>query len=320
MLTSFQINLSPSDFRHSNLLLTHQITAWQHQVDEVLLTIDLHKSPGRFGSDWEIGKVRLLDFVSSLSGVRVEVVDYSIEARRKVDSEWSGGTQIPMKDFRGGPSYAYFYGLSAARGRYIIHADADIFFGGRSNSWVKEAIDVFESNPDILFLGAYSGAPTPDLRILTLPCEQSSAARGGHRFDFMSTRLFMLDRTRFHQRIGEFKPSRPTLRSVLKACVEGNPAWDLPEHWMTSAMNKANMCRFEFLGSGAGMWYLHPPYRCEDFYSKLPYIIDTIENGKLPDAQLGCHDINDSMVDWTAATDALKKNRWWRRLEHRVFA
>ncbi len=286
-------------------------------MDEVLLTIDLHRSSGRFGSDWESGKDRLLKLVQGFKGVRVEQVDYSQETRKKVEMEWCGGRQIPLKDFRGGPSYAYFFGLSAARGRYVIHSDSDLFFGGRSTCWVNEAIDVFARGADHLFLGPLSGPPNLELRIRTLRCIQSAQARGGHSFDFMSTRFFMLDRARFKERIGAFIPTRPNARSFLKALVERNPPWDLPEHWMTEGMRSAGMARFDFLGEGKGMWYLHPPYRCEDFYAKLPRLCEIVESGHLPHEQQGCHDINESLVDWSAATDLLRTNRWWRRLWNR---
>lgn len=313
-LSTLQINLAPSDFRHATSLLPHQLKVWSSQVDEVLLVIDLHRSAGRFSDGWEAGKDSLFALIGDLKGVRTVFVDYGEDASKRVAQEWTGGHPVPEKDFRGGPSYAYFYGLTQAKGRYVLHSDSDMFFGGGSQQWINEAVDLFERSPDILFMAPHSGPPSPDGRIKTLSCEPDARIRGGQRFKFMSTRLFMIDKERFSNRITAFTPRRPDLRSQIKAFVEGNPTWDLPEHWMTRSMINEEMCRFEFLGSGEGMWSLHPPYRCDDFYRKLPDLVRRVESGEIPSEQLGCHDINESMVDWSEARNRLKRNRWWKRL------
>lgn len=318
MQSTLQINLAPSDYRLAPHLLPHQLKAWQKQVDEILIVVDLHKSSGRFSEDWEHGRDSLLRFLGAFPGIRIEIVDYSEAAQASVSSEWCAGRPIPLKDFRGGPSYSYFFGLSAANGQYVLHSDADMFFGGGDQQWISEAILIYEQNPDILFLAPLSGPPALNGRIRTLPSRPDSRANLGQYYEFMSTRLFMLDKLRFKRCIKSFLPSRPPLREQVKAFVEGNPGWDLPEHWMTAAMTKAGMCRFEFLGSGDGMWTLHPPYRCQAFFDALPFLVHSIENGLIPDAQRGCHDINKSMVDWSEAIHRLKRNRWWTRLFSRI--
>ena len=130
----------------------------------------------------------------------------------------------------------------------------------------------------------------------------------------MSTRLFLIDRQRFEERITAFEPQRPSLRSRIKAMVEGNSAWDLPEHWMTESMNKAGMFRFEFTGPGDGMWSLHPPYRCPEFFEKLPDLVRMVETDDLPEGQLGNHDVDTCLIDWTEARNLILQNRWWKRL------
>tara|TARA_R110002073_G_scaffold56906_2_gene144976 strand:+ start:13948 stop:14934 length:987 start_codon:yes stop_codon:yes gene_type:complete len=315
MNSTLQINLAPSDYRISRYLLSHQIETWREQVDEILLTIDLRKSNGRFGMDWEAGKSKLLEVVSSFGDtVRVVNVDYSLDMMRRVAIRWTGGCPIPAKDFRGGPCYSYLYGMFAARGRWILHSDADMLFGGRSPTWLAEAIEFVSQNPEVLFAAPHSGAPASGISQRSLPNQPDDRAINGSIFDFMSTRLFLIDTDRFDQLVKRFVPVRPSWRGRLKAKIEGNPAWDLPEHWMTTAMIKHHMIRYEFSGTGNGMWSLHPPYRCEDFYRKLPDIIACVENGTLPQLQVGQHDLTDSMVDWSEAKIALRRNRWWKRL------
>jgi hypothetical protein len=62
------------------------------------------------------------------------------------------------------------------------------------------------------------------------------------------------------------------------------------------------------------MWTLHPPYRCADFYARLPELVRRVEVGDMPDAQLGFHDVGESLVDWSEAKARLTQRRWWRRL------
>jgi hypothetical protein len=311
--TSLQINLAPGDWRLAQHTLPHQLETWKDQVDEVLLVVDLHRSAGRFAEGWESGKDHLMTMIQGLNVGRVSVVDSSEDVRTKVANEWTGGCPVPVKDFRGGPSYAYFYGLSQAKGRFVLHSDADIFFGGRSQTWLAEALVLLEKYPDLLFVAPLSGPTAKDGRVSTLRCTPDSRAPGGQVFDFISTRLFLLDKEKFQQRIGAFQPKPPNFRSIIKARVEGNPPWDLPEHWMTDAMRLAGMHRFEFSGTSPGMWSLHPPYRCEAFFRILPKLIAAVESGQVPEAQRGCHDFNESMVDWSEAIEKLKTNRWWRR-------
>ena len=312
---TLQVNLSPSDWRHARYLLPHQMRAWRHQVAEVLLTIDLHRSAGRFSTGWEEGRDNILALARSIEGARVEVIDYGDAAQARVSSEFFGGARIPAKDFRGGPYYAYFFGLNAANNRLVLHTDSDIFFGGGSQTWISEAASFLSSHPDFLVAAPLPGPPAPDGRLLQLRSTPEAGSLHSHRFGEMSTRLFLIDRARFGSSIGALVPRPPpSLRSRAKAIVERNPCADLPEHVLSGEMRAKGLFRHDFLGEAPGMWSLHPPYRCTDFYEKLPALIARVEAGDIPEAQKGDHDINASLVDWSEALEALARNRWWRRL------
>jgi hypothetical protein len=82
-------------------------------------------------------------------------------------------------------------------------------------------------------------------------------------------------------------------------------------------MRARGLVRREFLGTAPGMWSLHPPYRSEDFYRRLPELVRRVEAGDMPEAQTGDHDVNASLVDWSEALAALANNRWWKRLLQR---
>jgi hypothetical protein len=316
---TLQINLSPGDWRHARHILPHQLSAWRGQVAEVLLAVDLHRSAGRFAAGWEEGRDRILSLANSAAGARVVTIDYGEEAQARISAEFFGGARIPAKDFRGGPYFAYFFGLNAARHDLVFHVDSDILFGGGSQTWAAEAAAVMAANPRVLVGAPLPGPPAPNGKLRQLQSTPVPGVPGAHEFDYMSTRLFLLDRARFRSQIGRLVPSPPpAFRNRVKARVEGNPVADLPEHLFTSEMRARGLVRRDFLGSSPGMWSLHPPYRCTAFYDGLEQLVAKVESGEIPDGQLGDHDVNGSLVDWSEALAALKSNRWWRRLLARL--
>lgn len=312
---TLQITLAPSDWRHAQHLLSHQVRTWRDQVAEILLTVDFHRSRGRFSARWAEGEHQILPLAESIAGARVITVDYSPAAQNQVSAEFFGGHPVPTKDFRGGPYYSYFFGLAAARHDHVLHADSDMFFGGGSRVWLAEAVAHMAAHSDVLLAAPLSGPPRVDGRLLTLDARPEAGEAHAFRLDVMSTRLFLLSRARFRSTLGALRPRRPrALKNSLIALLDGNPPEDLPEHLFTDAMRARGLVRREFLGQAPGMWSLHPPYRGTDFYVKLPSLIARIESGDVPDAQRGDHDINASLVDWSEGEAAMRRNRLWRRV------
>lgn len=317
---TLQISLAPSDHRLAEVLLPHQIKAWRSQVDEVLITIDTHRSRGRFGEGWEVGRKRIFELAALVPGARVVEIDYSAEARTGVAKIFFGGAPVPLKDLRGGPYYTYFFALYSAKHDWVLHTDADMFFGGPSSTWISEAIDLQLRTPDILFSAPLPGPPKTDGTLRQLSASPSPInGNAGFAFHEMSTRVFFVNKARLREKLGPLRPRAPTARGRFLALVEGNPAQMLPEDVISATMRERGMRRVDFLGTPPGRWSLHPPYRCADFYAKLPQLVARVESGDIPDAQFGDHDLNDSLVDWSEARTRLAHRRWWRRLGERIF-
>ena len=161
MPTTLQINLAPTDLPHLVHTLPHQIRQLGGQVDEILLTLDLHKSRGRYGTAW---KERLPGFLAFLkqqakahAKIRTHEVDYSAGTVRTISEQFFGGKFIPPKDRNGAPFYAYFAGISNARHDYIFHINSDMMFGGGSQVWIAEAKRLMEARPEVMVC-----VPTPD--------------------------------------------------------------------------------------------------------------------------------------------------------------
>lgn len=315
---TLQISLAPSDHAHARELLAHQVRTWRDQVAEILLTVDFHRSAGRFSARWEEGRERILPLARSIPGARVVEVDYGAEAQARVSREFFGGVpRLPAKEFRGGPHYSYFFGLTEAAHDHVLHLDSDMFFGGGSTTWLQEAVADQQADPRVLFSAPLPGPPSADGGLRSQEAKAASGRARAFDFDTMSTRLFLLSRRRFRSTLGRLRLRGPGLRGSIKALVERNPPQDLPEHLFTHGMHRRGLIRREFLGQGSGMWHLHPPYRCADFYARLPELVARCESGDMPEAQRGCHDINESLVDWSEPIEALRTNRWWRRLLRR---
>jgi hypothetical protein len=315
---TLQISLAPSDFAHAQHILPHQVRAWRGQYSELLLTIDFHRSRGRFGDDWEQGRDKIVSLASSIPNARVVSVDYSVEAQRRVAAEFFAGEPIPTKDHRGGPFYSYFFALAEARHDYVFHLDSDLFFGGGSPTWMTEAIAMLGKNRDVLVVAPLAGPPHPEGKLLTLNATPELEP-WSFRFEDLSTRLFLMSRHRFRERIGYLRTQRPgSLRARVVALLDRHPVQELPENLFSIAMRRAGLFRRDFLGAAPGMWSLHPSYRCAEFYRRLPALVQSCESGEIPASQRGCNDFNDDMVDWREARATMRTNRVWRRVWRRL--
>lgn len=310
----FQVSLAPGDLPHARHILPHQIRQWRDQVDRIVLTVDTLAGSGRYAEAWqerEPGLRSLLEAVAADEGnVSVVDVDYSEPVRGAVSDAFLGGLDVPAKDSYGAPFYAYLFGLQAAGSRYVLHADADMLYGGGSRIWLREAVALLQERVDVLLAGPLPGPPTADGSIPDhlaarhagsqphgSPPRSADLASPALRFSHMSTRSFLIDLDRFRTKVGALRvertaPPRWTRRSPGAAPLEISLSRALRDH---------ELGRIDLLGADPGMWVLHPPYRTESFLHALPELIGRIESGDVPDGQRGDFDLNDSMVDWSRA-------------------
>lgn len=311
---SLQINLAPGDYRHAKYILPHQLNILAGQVDEIILTIDTQPSKGRFAEGWNEYQALLNDFlhneIARQFNVKIIPVDYSLKIKSDVAQYFFGQKGMPVKDFRGGPFYAYFFGLYSAVNNLVFHLDSDMFFGGESQDWIKEAVDFFRADPECFVVSPLPGPPHAE-DILISQYVIDKIAPYTWQLNGMSTRIFLMDKSKFQ--FNKLELSKPSARNQIKATIQGNSNADLPEHLISAFIRKRKLKRIDFLGTGKGLWSLHPPYRTDDFYTKLPELIKKIESNDLPEKQHGFYDIIDEVCDWTPAREKLKNNRWWKR-------
>jgi hypothetical protein len=306
---TLQISLAPTDLPHARRILPHQLGQWANQVDEVLLTVDLHRSRGRFSDGWSERLPGLRGLIEECCAryprARSAEVDYSQERRDKLSMAYFGGQPIPTKDWIGGPFYSYFYGLHAARHSYVLHMDSDMLFGGGSPTWTTEAVRLLVARPEVLVCSPLLGPPTADGSLRSQVLEPESLASLAYRSPKLSTRLFLIDMERLRSRLAPLPLLRPPTLHLLQARLDGNPPFALPEEIISYAMAQRDMIRVDFLGAPPGMWSLHPPHRSALFYDRLPELIRQVEIGEVPEGQRGFHNMNGSMIDWSTARRSL---------------
>ncbi len=311
-LVTLQISLAPADLPTARHTVPHQLRQWAGQVGEILFTLDLHRSSGRFSEAWSerLPQIRALiaDWCGAYAHARSVDVDYDPAVAAAVAERFFGGTPVPNKDRRGGPFYSYFFALHAARHDAVLHMDSDMMFGGGSQGWVAEAVDLMREQSGVVACNPLPGPPTASGELVSQRLQPFGYDSIAFKTTGFTTRIFILDRVRLARLAGPLLPADAHGMESFKAVLDGNPPKELPENVISSAMKRAGLVRVDFLGRGAGMWSVHPLYRSERFYARLPSLIEDIECGRIADAQRGDHELNGSMVDWSGT-----RKPWHRR-------
>lgn len=304
--TTLQVNLHPLDAPHAVHTLAHHLRVFGDQVDEILLTLDLHHTPGsRYRADDYDAKLRslrtVLDKLCDQSPkVRIVEVRYDEAAVRDVASTFLGRESVPKKAYNGSPFHAYLFGLQQAAHDLVLHLDSDMMFGGGSQTWVAEAVAHLRRDANVLCCSPYPGPPRSDGKLFYVTdARLVQTDPPAHEFSKLSTRVFLLDRRRFSQGELRIPLCKPGLAGRAAAFINYTPPYLALEDCMTALMKERGMVRLDFLGSGAGLWSLHPVYRSERFYRELPQLIQRIEMGDVPDAQRGHYDIKEPFFDWS---------------------
>ncbi|WP_193177186.1 hypothetical protein [Oricola nitratireducens] len=329
---TMQINTYPLDLPHLPHSLAHQMRTFGGQVDRTIVTVDVRApQSGRYKGDTKgdryaesLKKVRQLyrEFEAKYDNLSFEEVDYGADAKSAVSRYFFGRDSIPDKAWDGGPFYCYFQGLKSAGDGYVLHMDADMLYGGQSQTWIAEGIDLLQRREDLLFVSPLAGPPHPDgLKGAHVNASHAFRAetigdRPAYRFRTVSTRIFLMDMARFKARIGSLPLDPPAFSQRLRGFLLGNPIEALSAEWVLSNALEANgLGNMHFRGSGAGMYSLHPPLHFPAFHDALPDIIARIERDDIPDEQRGDYDINNSMFDLSSAR---QQHVWHRRARRRL--
>ncbi len=326
-----QINTYPLDLPYFEASFHHQMRAFYDQVDRVILSVDtLQSQSGRYkgtdkGMRYEQCLADMRSLCSSLQQtypkLQVRDVDYSPDEIRHVAKMFFGCDTMPLKAWDGGPFYCYFHGLSLVPDAYVLHMDADMLFGGQSQSWIAEAVETLRDDEKLLFVSPLAGPPHPDgLRggHLGAPFVTEQAfGNKAYRFADVSTRVFLMDMFRFRQDVAPIGLKAPEFSERLRALLLGNPPDVISaELVLSAAMAARGLGNLHLFGSDGGLYSLHPFFHTEAYCKALPDLIRRIETDDIPEAQRGDYELNASMFDWG---DALRKHRKIARVSRRLY-
>jgi len=314
-----QINVAPLDLRHLRVTLPHHVRTFAGQVDEIRVTLDAHHSrAGRFSTSSHLEKLaEMRSYLASAAatyGVVVDEVNYSPSVIDSVSKAFCEG-RIPKKAYNGSAFYPYVFGLSCGSSPFVLHIDSDMFFGGGSRRWVRDAVTALQSDRGRLACSPLPGPPRSDGRLIKQRAARNSDAHFAYEFRTFSTRVFLLDRRRFLSRELRIPLVPARGRKWVQSMLNDTSPYLMLEDGLSELMRRDRLIRFDFLGTDGGLWSLHPVLRSERFYAELPQIVERIESGDIPDAQRGDYDLNDSMIDWS---DVRHRTTSWYKLRRQA--
>src|SRR5262249_41653609 len=150
---TLQINLAPSDYYHAVHMLDHHIEVFESQTDEILLTFDFNPARLKDAHKAERESASLYRLIVALQKQHPSVVLRDVDYNMPVVSDVLGHfftNRAELYDFRGAPIYAYLFGLYSAKNDLVFHVDSDMFFGGFSATWIRDAIDLLQADSEIM--------------------------------------------------------------------------------------------------------------------------------------------------------------------------
>jgi hypothetical protein len=301
---SLQINFAHSDLEEAVHVLPHQLRCWAGQVAEVVCVVD--RAPRDPSGDAFLRLARLKEFLGSFRAeyphLRVTDVDYSESAVGQISRMFYGGGRVPMRDYRGRAFYPYLYGLIAPRHDLLFHIDCDMIFGGGSQTWIREGLEILRERADILACNPLPGPPRADGRLLSQKVSpiEDPRAPGHYLFPSFTTRLYLLSREQLVDKLGGLERVLAPPKAALGALLAGRMPYDGVERAISRAMRRRKVYRLDFLGRSPGMWAVHPLYRTPEYVEIVPEVIRMAESGDVPDAQRGEYDLTGSMLDAAA--------------------
>lgn len=307
---SVQVNLAPSDHAIAEVLLERQVAFFAPHVDEIVLTLDTKPGVGRYAASWAEGKAAIEKTISQViqkyPNCRLDCVDYSIEAQKRVADFFNQTVVFPSGDYRGAPCYVYFYGFHGCRNDLVFHIDGDMVLGGALEGWFEAALRELD-NPTILSVSPLPGPPTGDGHIKQASINPDPIARR-YEFPGFSTRVFFMNRRRLG---GMNFDQKVTGMLRLKSLMLPYKPIKASEVVIAEHMRSQDLRRVDF--GGVGQFYsLHPNYKSKPFIKALPDILDRLDAGDVPEAQQGDFEFSDSYYDFSAERALERKGRWKR--------
>jgi len=309
---SLQINIAPVDYPMITYILPNQLETVGQYCQEVMLTFDTKRVEGsRISIDeWNENQNLIESFIDDEIksrfpnlNIKIDYMVYDTETRTEIGKYFFGKSKpVPLKDYRGGPYYSYYFGIYRATYDWVMHLDSDMLMVGNAKTWFDEAIHEMEEDATIFSSTTLLGPPaeTDDIDNIKIshpkrynPIEKYNMPYSFIYNDF-STRVFFFNRTKLK---GLSKIEFPNFDHLLKALLKGNPPYRFPEGTISSMIKRKNWKVLSFKGKGEGLWALHPT-RNSEIKKNIDLVFQAVEIGKFPESQIGHPDVQIELLDF----------------------
>lgn len=300
---SLSILVARTDIAFMLQTIPHLVRMCRYPFQQRVLVVDTAALSGDKVTRPGIGSLaQLQEYCNRLlkTGVidRVLPIDYSVTCQKQTYQKHVGVRHVrPTHNYKGYPILGTMFSLDAVPGDYVLHFDSDmLLYQHSSYSWIDEAIRLLHHHPEVMFVRPMAGPPHADGRLPTGGIQQS----GFHQFPTFGSRVYLLQRDRFHQLL----PLPILWRSYKHALLNHLPGsvktylnyWlkrgklDSWEVMVSQKLQKTSKIRANLDSPLA--WTLHPNVRGDELIQALPQIIERIESGWYPDEQAGDYDLN----------------------------
>jgi hypothetical protein len=285
-------------------------------VQEIILTIDRCKPQRTRQTDPDVRCkepefTRQLDELQALgdSLIAQRLVDRVLPLRsgdpwlEEVSRKYSGRWLPESHDYGGRPITGYWAGIEAAKTRYVVHYDGDMFLHQEPGfDWAVHAIPFMDRQeravtatprltPPYAARIPYGDYGSAHEVMAMLPVE------GGWRQSFFSTRAFVVDREKLERYLPLARGRMLVEQLAVKTLRRGFPRSAEKMLWMTAGREGG----YRLILSTEKAWLLHPIWKPEDYHTWVPSIIESVERNHVPDAQLGKTELQ--LQAWQAFLD-----------------
>lgn len=297
---SFTVNTCVTDTPFLEKTLRHVFRSLDFPFSERLIAYDPGNPMGKYDSRRRGDPAELLELFSRLvsEGLvdRVDTIPWDNDTQVQILKKYFSRDDIALKDFDGAPIYQYLYALDQCGGDYVFHMDSDMLFHtGGARSWLYDAIDMLQREPEVIFATCRGGPPQARNwleRLVRRPIAKKPAAFW-HKADNLSTRYFLMDRARFEKELlpivqaGPAEPLEDSITHTLK--LKGF------ERWTTT---------------GTETWSIHPWKHDDSYVAHLDDLIWAVEQGVYPFVRTGyrwdMRTEDGHIQEWLTAIDRTK--------------
>jgi hypothetical protein len=299
---TLQINLAAADRTYAHHVVPALARSHRAAVRDIIVTIDYTKPQKTKQTDPAV-RCREPEFSEHLEELRAlaeslkrdGVIDRVLCLRsddpwlKQVTRKYSGPWIPETHDYGGRPITGYWAGIEAARTRYVIHYDGDMFlYQAPGFDWALHAIPFLAKQERALSASPRLTPPyasripwgdyaTTHEGMPLFPVE------GGWKQHYFSTRVFLIDRQKLERYLPVGRGPILLEQLAVKALRRGFPRSAEKMLWTTVGREGG----YRLILSTEHAWVLHPNWKPPEYPELVPSILECVAANRVPDAQLG---------------------------------